>query len=396
MKKRIISGVAAMSLALATFVSFGITANATTYTASTYNSSKPVGAKSVNQGDIFEKGAYIKQDGGGRNWYVTDARSILFLTYANNPTYTGTSETRNDLTVQVKGNDRYKYWKVTKKESNYIQDGLNNRYDYSITLSPNDPSYNAPTAKSPTYNGNAQALANAATSVSGCTVKYSTDNSNWSTSVPQGTNAGKYTVYYKVEHSNYFNNLDKTASVTVTINKAASTYTTEPAAKTLTWTGEAQELVTVGTATGGKVQYKLGDGDWSENIPTATAVGTYTVYYKVVGDENHNDIAEASVTATIEDKAATATYENVGNVSGAGYDGEASAWAVTVEPGSTAIESIDVRVNDQKTSEEGAWTDTVLFGGSVTFGVAVDAAADKINSIKAVVNGSDIETTLID
>ena len=394
MKKRIISGVAAMSLALATFVSFGITANATTYTASTYNSSKPVSAKGVSQGDIFEKGAYIKQDGGGRNWYVTDARSILFLTYANNPTYTGTSQIRNDVKVQVSGNDRYKYWKVTVKDYKYIEDGLNNRYDYYITLSPNDPSYKAPTAKSPTYNGNAQALAIAATSVSGCTVKYSTDNSNWSTSVPKGTNAGKYTVYYKVEHSNYFNNnLDTTANFTVTINKANAAYTTEPEGKTVTWTGEDQELVSAGTATFGKVQYKLGDGEWSTEIPKAKAAGTYTVYYKVDDNENYNGIAAKSVTATIEDKAATATYKKVDDID-EGYDGQASTWTVTVTPGSVVIKSIDVKVNGQSTSEEGAWTTPNLSGGPITFGVAVNAAAEKVTSMAAVVNDADVQATI--
>ncbi|GEM_PF-5608280 len=394
MKRKIISGVAAMSLALTTFAAFSITASAaTTYTASTYNSSKPVSAKSVSQGDIFEKGAYIKQDGGGNYWGITDARSILFLTYANNPTYTDTFETRNNKTVQVSGNDRYKYWKVTVKDYKYIQDYINNRYDYYITLSPNDPSYNAPTAKSLIYTGKPQVLANAATSVSGCAVKYSTNNSNWSTSVPQGTNAGKYTVYYKVEHSNYFNNLDKTASVTVTINKANAAYTTEPAGNTVTWTGEDQELVSAGTATFGTVQYKLGDGEWSTEIPKAKAAGTYTVYYKVDDNENYNGIAAKSVTATIEDKAATATYKKVDDID-EGYDGQASTWTVTVTPGSVVIKSIDVKVNGQSTSKEGAWTTPDLSGGPITFGVAVNAAAEKVTSMAAVVNGADVQATI--
>ena len=91
-----------------------------------------------------------------------------------------------------------------------------------------------------------------------------------------------------------------TGKVTVTVNKAASSVITAPTAKELTYNGSAQELVTAGTATGGKMKYRLGDsGDFSTDIPTATNAGTYTVYYKLVGDSNHNDTAERSITVTI-------------------------------------------------------------------------------------------------
>lgn len=73
------------------------------------------------------------------------------------------------------------------------------------------------------------------------------------------------------------------------IRKAASAVTTAPTAKTLTYTGAAQALVNAGTVTGGTIQYKVGDGAYADAIPTQTNAGDYTVKYKVVGDENHND-----------------------------------------------------------------------------------------------------------
>lgn len=44
-----------------------------------------------------------------------------------------------------------------------------------------------------------------------------------------------------------------------------------------------------GTVDGGALVYSLDGNDYSENIPTGTDSKAYTVYYKVIGDENHND-----------------------------------------------------------------------------------------------------------
>ena len=92
------------------------------------------------------------------------------------------------------------------------------------------------------------------------------------------------------------------ASATYTFNVAS--VTTAPTAKTLTYTGSAQELVTAGTATGGEMQYALGTATeatqpYTTSIPTATDVGTYYVWYKVVGDTNHNDTEPKCVTVNI-------------------------------------------------------------------------------------------------
>ena len=121
------------------------------------------------------------------------------------------------------------------------------------------------------------------------------------------TNAGTATVtIYDVAGGNY----TVSGSTTFEIEKAASSCTA-PAANTLTYNGTAQTLLTPGTATGGTMVYRLGEnGDFSAEIPTATNAGGYTVYYKVVGDANHNDTDPQSVTVTIGKAAVTVTADS--------------------------------------------------------------------------------------
>ena len=119
------------------------------------------------------------------------------------------------------------------------------------------------------------------------TVSYS-DNVNAGTATVTITGKGDYT---------------GKASATFTIAKATPAVTTKPAAvENLEYTGTAQALVTEGTASGGTMQYKVDDGEWSTELPKATNAGTYTVYYKVIGNENYKDVDPVSFTVTIVDK----------------------------------------------------------------------------------------------
>ena len=173
-------------------------------------------------------------------------------------------------------------------------------YGLSVRLAryPDATLNSAPTAKSLTYNGSAQALVNVGSATNG-TMNYSLDNRTWSSSIPTATNAGTYTVYFKVKadatHADYAP-MPNTNKVEVTIAKATPTVTA-PTGKSLTYNGEAQELVNTGTTSGGTMMYKVNDEAWSEDVPTATNAGNYTVYYKVVGDENYADYTPASNTS---------------------------------------------------------------------------------------------------
>ena len=80
--------------------------------------------------------------------------------------------------------------------------------------------------------------------------------------------------------------------------------TNAPTAKNLNYNGQAQALVTTGTATGGTMQYALGTATeatqpYTTSIPTGTNAGIYYVWYKVVGDANHNSTEPNSVEAKI-------------------------------------------------------------------------------------------------
>ena len=89
------------------------------------------------------------------------------------------------------------------------------------------------------------------------------------------------------------NNYDITfTNGTLTVIMATPTVNV-PTANALTYTGTEQALINAGTATGGTMWYKINTGDWNTSIPTATDAGTYNIYYKVVGDVNHNDVDEA-------------------------------------------------------------------------------------------------------
>lgn len=95
--------------------------------------------------------------------------------------------------------------------------------------------------------------------------------------------------------------------VTVTINKASSTMTLPTPVNSLKFTGSVQELINAGSTDDGEMQYALGTdastepeaSAYSPSIPTGTEAGTYTVWYKVVGDSDHEDSVPDSISVTI-------------------------------------------------------------------------------------------------
>ncbi len=188
---------------------------------------------------------------------------------------------------------------TTTDKINSVQ-SLGSRTIGNATITVNAPN------QSYTYTSNPQGTAITATSVNlqTVTIKYGTVSGTYDLiTAPTATNvADSKTIYYQVTAPNH---TTKTGSYTLTITKANASVTA-PAANTLTYNGSAQALVTAGSTADGTLQYKLGTGGtYSSDIPTATNAGTYTVYYKVVGDANHNDIAEASLEVTIGPKSIT-------------------------------------------------------------------------------------------
>lgn len=126
--------------------------------------------------------------------------------------------------------------------------------------------------------------------------------------------AGTYYMYAVVAETEGYTGATS-GTVSFTVAKADVTFTAPKAAQNLVYTGKDQTLVSGGEATNGTLMYKVNDGEYSASSPTGKNVGTYTVYYKVVGDDNYNDVAEESVQVTISanDKSALIAAINEAN-----------------------------------------------------------------------------------
>ena len=173
----------------------------------------------------------------------------------------------------------------------------------TATIAQATPTMVAPTAVTGlTYTGQPQTLvqAGSATPTGSATMQYSTNaGQTWTATLPTGTDAGTYTVYYKVVHANDNYTDAGPKSLTVTIGKGTPVVTPPTQAPNLYYTGSPLTLITAATTTGGTLQYRLGSGSWSTALPTATNVGSYTVWYRVAGNNNYTDVAASSITVTI-------------------------------------------------------------------------------------------------
>ena len=106
---------------------------------------------------------------------------------------------------------------------------------------------------------------------------------------------GFYSNEIKLDDRSY-----NTTCVPVRLVKDVAIITTAPVViQELTYTGSAQTLITAGEASGGTMYYSLDGSSWGTSLPTGINWGTYTVYYKVVGDASHADNPGGILTAII-------------------------------------------------------------------------------------------------
>ena len=122
----------------------------------------------------------------------------------------------------------------------------------------------------------------------------------------QNLSAGRYTFRFSATCDGY---KKMSQDIVVTVQKANIRLTPPTARENLTYTGREQALITAGSVTsGGTMQYSLTEnGTYSQDIPTGTDAGEYTVWYRVIGDANHNNTAPASVVVSIGKKPLTIT-----------------------------------------------------------------------------------------
>lgn len=168
---------------------------------------------------------------------------------------------------------------------------------FEVIIDKATPVVTAPVAKDLTYNGEVQELVEAATTNLG-TISYSSDNLTWNTTIPSELNAGEYVVWYKVEVNEYYHVIGP-LSIEVEIKKADPIYV-EPVANKIIYDGTTQALIVAGSSDNARFEYKLDEGEWSQDIPSATDLGTYIVWYKVIGNQNYNDVEATSIEVRIE------------------------------------------------------------------------------------------------
>ena len=145
----------------------------------------------------------------------------------------------------------------------------------------------------------------------------------------QKLSAGRHTFRFSATCNGY-EKMSKDIVVTVqTANISASLITPPTAQENLTYTGQEQALITAGSVTDyGTMQYSLTEnGTYSQDIPTGTDAGAYTVWYRVIGDANHNDTAPASVAVRIGKKPLTITGVTAASKP---YDGTTNAGITSV------------------------------------------------------------------
>ena len=97
-----------------------------------------------------------------------------------------------------------------------------------------------------------------------------------------------------------------TVTATYKTSKTDPVITKAPAARTgLVYNGQPKALITAGEVTGGTFYYALGDANeatqpYTTSIPAKTDAGTYYVWFKVIGDANHNNSAVDNIVVEIK------------------------------------------------------------------------------------------------
>lgn len=231
-----------------------------------------------------------------------DNITISGLTGAYDDVNAGTNKTvtLNPATAIVSGTDKDKY--SVSFPAAAVADIRQKEINVAVTLSGDGVEMNPVDGKYyADYDGSAKTPAVTVTEQSGGAPIPAND---YTVSYSGNKNAGiaAVTVGSRADGNYIFSNGPVT--VNFTIREAEAILTSSPQARNLTFNGQAQDLVTVGAASGGKVYYSSQQaGPYEERIPQGTNAGTYTVYYKVEGGANHQGSTNVwSMSVTIKPK----------------------------------------------------------------------------------------------
>ena len=197
------------------------------------------------------------------------------------------------------------------------------------------------------------------------------ENTDYTLAFTNNVNVGTATVT-----ATGIGNYSGTKTATYTIIKADITPTAPTAQTGLVYTTQPQALIAAGQAEGGEMQYSLDNETWSTNIPTGTEAKEYTVYYKVVADANHNDVAAQSFKVTIDK--ATLTAATLTETNFIYNQQEQTALVAIVSAGAITVPDAGYEIADNKATNVGNYIATLTgkgnFKGSVTANWSIVAA----------------------
>ncbi len=175
---------------------------------------------------------------------------------------------------------------------------------YELDMRAGAPTYSAPTAANPTYNGSAQALVNAGTTSLGSTMLYSlSQDGTYTTTIPTATSAGTYTVWYKIDGGTSYTDV-AAQSVSATISpKTVTSPVINLATTSYTYDGTAKEPAVSSVTDGTSV---IPASEYTVSYSNNTNAGTATV---TISDKDGGNYAvSGSTTFTIDKAAASISY----------------------------------------------------------------------------------------
>lgn len=104
-------------------------------------------------------------------------------------------------------------------------------------------------------------------------------------------------------------NYENTQVATFTIKKAQAAVTAPKPIEGLVYNAYIQTIHEPGMTSGGRMQYSLNDLNFFNDVRYVIHAGTYTVYYRVVGGNDYEDVPSQSITVTVAPAPLTITAE---------------------------------------------------------------------------------------
>ena len=191
------------------------------------------------------------------------------------------------------------------------------------------------------------------------TTSYSSSQEEYATVNASGEVTGKAKGSAKITASSAETANYKALSMSYDLTVVKGTpVVTNLTARNLTYDGTAQNLVTTGKTSGGTLEYSTNNSSWSQTVPSRTNADDYTVYYRVVGDDNYENLASTPVPVTISPKVVNSPTV-VLSQSTYTYDGNAKEPTVTaVRDGQTTIPTSEYTVSYSYNTHAGNATET--------------------------------------